>query len=121
MLAGTIGSKDVQITCLKCGNKFKAGEALSYYGIQKVTSVNKPTELPQGVHINKRETFTKFNYRCPLCDKIYNGDLRRCPKCGRDFLDKDKTNDPIVEKSNGGCATVILFFIILGSVLYTII
>jgi DNA-directed RNA polymerase subunit RPC12/RpoP len=27
ILAGTIGSKDVQVTCLKCGNKFKAGEA----------------------------------------------------------------------------------------------
>ena len=27
LLAGTIGSNDTQITCLKCGNKFKAGEA----------------------------------------------------------------------------------------------
>lgn len=28
ILAGTIGSKDVNITCLKCGHRFKAGEAL---------------------------------------------------------------------------------------------
>ena len=28
LLAGTIGSKDTQITCLKCGNRFKAGEAV---------------------------------------------------------------------------------------------
>ena len=28
LLAGTIGSKDTLITCLKCGNKFKAGEGL---------------------------------------------------------------------------------------------
>jgi RNA polymerase subunit RPABC4/transcription elongation factor Spt4 len=27
LLAGTIGSRDVQITCLKCGNKFNAGDA----------------------------------------------------------------------------------------------
>lgn len=27
LLAGTIGSRDTQITCLRCGNKFKAGEA----------------------------------------------------------------------------------------------
>lgn len=27
LLAGSIGSKDVQITCLKCGNIFKAGDA----------------------------------------------------------------------------------------------
>ena len=26
LLAGTIGSRDTQITCLKCGHKFKAGE-----------------------------------------------------------------------------------------------
>ena len=28
LLAGTIGSRDTQITCLKCGNKFNAGEAI---------------------------------------------------------------------------------------------
>ena len=28
LLAGTIGSRDTQITCLKCGNRFKAGEAV---------------------------------------------------------------------------------------------
>lgn len=27
LLAGTIGSKDTLLTCLKCGNKFKAGAA----------------------------------------------------------------------------------------------
>lgn len=27
LLAGTIGSKNVNITCLKCGHKFKAGDA----------------------------------------------------------------------------------------------
>ena len=27
LLAGTIGSRDIKITCLKCGNQFKAGEA----------------------------------------------------------------------------------------------
>ena len=28
LLAGTIGSRDTQITCLKCGKTFKAGEAI---------------------------------------------------------------------------------------------
>lgn len=27
LLAGTIGSRDIKITCLKCGHQFKAGEA----------------------------------------------------------------------------------------------
>lgn len=29
LLAGTIGSKEVMVTCLKCGNRFKAGEAIT--------------------------------------------------------------------------------------------
>jgi RNA polymerase subunit RPABC4/transcription elongation factor Spt4/ribosomal protein L7/L12 len=36
LLAGTIGSKNVQITCLKCGNKFKAGEALKKSDIDRI-------------------------------------------------------------------------------------
>lgn len=37
MLTGTIGSKEVRITCLKCGHHFKAGEAL----IEKVGAAKK--------------------------------------------------------------------------------
>lgn len=29
LLAGTIGCRDTQITCLKCGNKFQAGEGVA--------------------------------------------------------------------------------------------
>lgn len=121
LLAGTIGSKDVQITCLKCGNKFKAGEALSSFNLQHTQNVNQSIKLPQGVNINKREAFTKFNYKCPLCNKIYNGDLHSCPKCGRHFLDKDKTNESILVREKGGCMTLILFFIALGSLLCSLI
>jgi len=28
LLAGTLGSQDIKITCLKCGNRFKAGDAI---------------------------------------------------------------------------------------------
>lgn len=116
LLAGTIGSKDIQITCLKCGNKFKAGEALSSLDLRQTSPV--VMKLPQGVNIHKREA-SNFNYKCPLCNKIYNGDLYSCPKCGRYFLANDKTNESTLEKKEGGCATVILLFIILGCVLYT--
>lgn len=118
LLAGTIGSKNIQITCLKCGNKFKAGEALSSLKLQQTSSV--VTKLPQGVNIHKQGT-TNFNYKCPLCNKIYNGDLHSCPKCGRHFLTNDKTNESMIEKKRGGCAIIILSLIILGSVLYTLI
>lgn len=44
LLAGTFGSKDVQITCLKCGYRFKAGEARV---IKNVNSVDASNELEQ--------------------------------------------------------------------------
>lgn len=121
LLAGTIGSKDVQITCLKCGKKFKAGEALSSLEIQRASNINKTAELPQGVNIHNQETFTKYNYKCPLCNKTYNGDLHNCPKCGRFFLDSDKTNESILDKKRGGCMSCIFMFTILGAILYAII
>lgn len=37
LLAGTIGSRDTQITCLKCDNKFKAGEAKVVRNIPNTT------------------------------------------------------------------------------------
>ncbi len=39
LLAGTIGSHDTQITCLKCGKNFKAGEA----------KVVNPNDIPTGI------------------------------------------------------------------------
>lgn len=118
LLAGTIGSKDVRITCLRCGNKFKAGE--SYYE-KKSPKESVHIELPNGVNVSKREYFSKYNYKCPLCNKIYNGDLRSCPKCGRYFLDGDKTNETILGAQNTGCASIILLFVLFGSTLYIIL
>ena len=41
LLAGTIGSNDMQITCLKCGKKFEAGEAVVKQGDSKNIPSNK--------------------------------------------------------------------------------
>ena len=117
LLAGTIGSKDVQITCLKCGNRFKAGDS---YIDKKSFETKHNVELPKGINVSKREFFSKYNYKCPLCNKIYNGDLNSCPKCGRHFLDSDKTNESTLGTKNAGCASVILLFILLGSAIYMI-
>lgn len=46
LLAGTIGSKDMQISCLKCAHKFKAGEAKIVKNTLKVSDdENKIIEL----------------------------------------------------------------------------
>lgn len=118
LLAGTIGSKDIQITCLKCGHKFKAGDS---YIDKKSSKTKSHVELPKGVNVSKREYFSKYNYKCPLCDKIYNGDLHSCPKCGRYFLESDKTDENILGTKNTGCASVILLFILFYSALYIIL
>ncbi len=47
LLAGTIGSKDVQITCLKCGNKFKAGEALILRNVDSAAEQKLDNELAE--------------------------------------------------------------------------
>jgi len=39
LLAGTIGSKDIYLTCLKCGNKFKAGDAFVDKGLNGTSEI----------------------------------------------------------------------------------
>lgn len=110
--AGGIGMNKIELTCLKCGHRFKIGEHLTTTSCES---------LPEGVNINERKIFTEYNHKCPLCNKIYNGDLRSCPKCGRYFLDKDKTNESILKQNKRGCASMILIFIILSGILYAAI
>lgn len=106
LAAGAIGKNKIIITCLKCGNQFKPGEGTE-------TSHNDQQSnhsLPYGVSVVKPKTeLITYNYKCPLCEKVYSGDMHHCPKCGRTFLEKDK-----IEKSkekNAGCAGIVLLFI----------
>ena len=70
LLAGTIGSRDTQITCLKCGKKFKAGEARVIRNHNNVSLSTTPTAMP-----------TK--YVCSICGYIHDGSLApsKCPIC----------------------------------------
>jgi len=43
ILAGTIGSKKVDVTCLKCGHKFKAGDSL-------VATINEKNKIEQDLN-----------------------------------------------------------------------
>ena len=62
LLAGTIGSRDTQITCLKCGKKFKAGEAV----VKKVNGGNDTGEMPEeeSTIIKFLQTGEKLLYLC---------------------------------------------------------
>ena len=70
LLAGTIGSRDTQITCLKCGKKFKAGEA------RVVTT-------PRVASMSTDETTIPTKHVCTICGYIYDGSMvpAKCPIC----------------------------------------
>lgn len=63
LLAGTIGSKELMITCLKCGNVFKAGEAITILTGRKEEDLeNRVAELlikgdeKAAIELHKNET-----------------------------------------------------------------
>ena len=70
LLAGTIGSRDTQITCLKCGKKFKAGEA-------------RVVRNPSSVSISTTQTAIPTKHVCSICGYIYDGNTAptKCPIC----------------------------------------
>lgn len=105
LLAGTIGSKDVNITCLKCGNRFKAGEAIT---------------------VKKGRAGNDLDNR--LCALLHEGKYVQAMKLYQDETNENLTNTAtyirgIAEKENidlkkndnSGCASVIVVFVIVAS------
>jgi predicted nucleic-acid-binding Zn-ribbon protein len=84
ILAGTIDSKEIYLTCLKCGNKFKPGEAIivcnSDNGLSEIdTSIvneyNKSKSLIQAISI-----CVNLTHRGLADAKKYTEDLLRSQK-----------------------------------------
>ena len=112
LLAGTIGSKDVEITCLTCGNKFKAGEQ------NKIQSpIPSKIELNRfDKHVVKKEDAEKTQlYRCD-CGKesclLISHTI--CPKCGRRLNEAHKLK---LNNSNKGCFGFVLIPLLLSMLL----
>ena len=76
LLAGTIGSKKVNMTCLKCGNRFKAGEAFqsSHKEVQNIFEnfEKRMIENGQDIAMNYLKMRMKWRYvqADPTSDKI---------------------------------------------------
>ncbi len=105
ILAGTIGNKEVQITCLKCGNKFKAGEALIVDG--KTNNYDSPLdeELKKIIE-SKGMMGAVLHYK-----EKTNCDLADAKK----YVDALKEKTGIIPaKGNSGCASVIVLFFIIA-------
>ena len=113
LLAGTIGSKDIQITCLKCNNRFKAGEAHIISNKKAEDSTEFDNKLKRIVEEQGLISAVKY-YK-----DIKGGDLSK----SKDYVDAlvGKHNIKTTTSQNGGCAGVILLIPFLGTLLYLIL
>lgn len=121
LLAGTIGSRDIKITCLKCGNQFKAGEAKI---VKQGESLNKLEEKMIQLLCNSNTLNAVALYRdtthCSL-DEAYKKTIQlldaelQTPKYTtpeQQTILKKVYED--VKSSKGGCLGVIMAMIALS-------
>ena len=126
LLAGTIGSKNVQITCLKCGKRFKAGEATV---VKHVVTVS-----PSSTSTHSGGSIVSDDFDKLLADKIRQEGMLAAvqffkTRTGYDLASSKrhvdqfaKDNNITPEKNNSsGCAGVIAVFIIASGILYFIL
>lgn len=115
LLAGTIGSKNVNITCMKCGNKFKAGEGKT---VKKVTF---PTSF-----IMDEKVLDRLKEGSKLAAAIEYGEIHKVEMADAqgivDAYIKShpsvfKENKPEEEQNNAGCAATIVILAIVGACL----
>ena len=95
LLAGTIGSRDTQITCLKCGNKFKAGEARIIRPNDVAEDESQIIGITQSKGILSAIKWYKDKYNCDL-------------KEAKDTVDAVVAKHNIVPSSGNGCSIIIL-------------
>ena len=128
LLAGTLGSREVKLTCLKCGYHFKAGEAKIVktgssakeldMRIIKLLCDNKTVEAEQlyksETHCDSTEAADHITY---LIDKevpkyITPEQKEAIQKYYQQFQNGSK---------NSGCMGVMAFFIVLGATIFLLI
>lgn len=106
LLAGTDGSKEVRITCLKCGNNFKAGQALIEIG------ENAKKELEKDVADLLRNN--QFEKAFDLCKTKTNHEFENI----MDYLNEISRKYNIEIKQNKGCSVLLLILIGFGSLMF---
>ena len=98
LLAGTIGSRDTQITCLKCGNGFKAGEAKVIRNTSSASDEAQVIELIKSQGRIYAVKWYKETYNCGLAE-------------AKNVVDSImvKHHIPLPPESSGmGCSVIIL-------------
>jgi len=112
LLAGTIGSKNVNITCLKCGNKFKAGEGKT---VKKVTF---PDSFVMDEAVLQKLTEGQKYAAAVKYGEIHNveqldalGIVEAYIKAHPSSFKDDK---PATSTDNNGCATVMVALVVVS-------
>lgn len=115
LLAGTIGSNKVKITCLSCGNVFNPGQGKPVkHASNAIVLENEPTDIERAVINNIRE---HGMLKAVLGYKDLMGvDLKQA----KSFVDSvaDRYNVEPVHKGSG-CAGVILIFLLITFSFYS--
>lgn len=106
ILAGTIGSKNIYITCLVCNHRFKSGDA------KIIRSKRAESELDEKVLQVYRETNNSMK-----AIRFYKN------ATNKDFLQASEYVNELLEKNfksykNAGCLVAILIVLIIGGVLF---
>lgn len=108
ILAGTIGSKNVDITCLKCGNKFKAGEAI----IVKSTDDAELLDRKILRHLRKGESAQAY--------RLYQNETHASVRDTNLHIAKLASKNNIKTPKHG-CLVMIVLFIGIASLLTSIV
>ncbi|MDR2233325.1 MAG: hypothetical protein LBE56_09405 [Tannerella sp.] len=109
LLAGSIGSNDIQITCLKCGNRFKAGEAV----IEKIKN-----ESDKLIDDKLIEFITKGEMISAV--KFYKDTKKVGLKESKKYVDDLMKLKGITPSKSGGCAGVLLLLFLVLSIVMLI-
>lgn len=108
--SGGVGMNNIELTCLKCGHKFKPGEG-GQMAQQNAPSRQEVREFESHV-IKPGESEKTQMYRCD-CGKEscipVNSPI--CPKCGRRLNENHK----FVPTHKSGCASIILLLILASA------
>lgn len=126
LLAGTIGSKDMIITCLKCGKKFKAGEAKVWYSNNNNEAfINEIKDLL--LRGTKSKEFKLLHKAEEMFMSLPDATNEQWEKFVNDFGNEYRNSEELQAKGaeyakqapKGGCAAVIIIFIMFSSLLAT--
>lgn len=115
LLAGTLGSKDVRITCLKCGKSFKAGDAK----VIKPQPVQNSADL-DGMDGRVVELLKSGQVLAAvkMYKEIYGVDLKEAKEKVDDFKSSHSSligASQNITSKNSGCMVAIIAMIIIAS------